>query len=136
MPATPSRWSTNLPDAPELLEAFVREHIRSAEELATLLLRFRSRKRWWSISEVTHELHLERDNARRALERLSGAFLEVRIEADVWFRFRTLNAEREHLTTRLDDVYHRDRTRLMRMIGRGGAARDFSEAFRLKKEEP
>jgi hypothetical protein len=124
------------PDVPEDLEAFIRDHIRSAEELEALLLLYRTTARWWTIDEVTRALHLDSGSARRALERLSGAFLEVRIDADLCFRFATLNAERARLTARLDGAYHRDRTALMQLAGRGGAARDFADAFRLKKEEP
>lgn len=123
------------PDATDVFEAFVRDHIQSAEELETLLLLYRSTERWWTIDEIARELHLDRSSTRRALERLSGPFLEVRLEADVCFRFATLNEERERLTARLDDAYHRDRTALMHLVGRGGAARDFADAFRLKKEE-
>lgn len=118
------------------LEPFVRTHIRSAEELETLLLLFRSRSTWWTAEVAAGALHLDLAAARKALEHLCGAFLEVRIESDVRFRFATLNAEREALTESLERTYHQDRTALMRMIGRGGAARDFADAFRVKEEEP
>jgi len=118
------------------LEPFVRSYIRSAEELETLLLLYRSRTTWWTASAVGNALHLDQPAAGRALESLCGAFLEVRIESDVRFRFATLNAEREALTASLDRAYHQDRTALILWIGRGGAAREFADAFRVKKEEP
>jgi hypothetical protein len=123
-------------ERPEALEAFVRGHIQTAEELEALLLLHRSARRWWTVDEVARALQLERDAARRALERLSGAFLEVRIESDVCFRFAAHNADREQLTARLVAAYHHDRTALLLMIGRRAVAQDFADAFRFKKEGP
>jgi len=118
------------------LDSFVRRYIDSAETLETLLLLFRGRAVWWTAEKAASALHLDRRAALCALERLCGAFLEVKIEGDVCFRFSTLNAEREALTAALDDAYHQDRTALMRLIAGGGAARDFADAFRVKKEDP
>lgn len=120
----------------EALEPFIRTHIHSAEELEALLLLFRTSGRWWSAEEAARALHLDPVKARRALERLCGAFLEVKLDAEVFFRFSTLNAERERMTARLDRAYHGDRSALMKMVSARGAARDFADAFRLKKEEP
>jgi hypothetical protein len=121
----------------ETLEPFVRRHIDSAETLETLLLLFRAQTAWWTAGKAAAALHLERAVVRNSLERLSGAFLEVKTSGDdVCFRFATLNAEREALTAALERAYHDDRTALLRMIAHGGAARDFADAFRVKEEEP
>lgn len=120
---------------PEDVEPFVRGHVRSIEELEALLLLYRSRTRWWTAEEVGEALHLAPSAARPALERLCGAFLEVRIESEVRFRFATLNADRERLTAGLAQAYHQDRSSVLQMLGRPRAARDFADAFRLKEEE-
>ena len=119
-----------------ILEMFIRAHVHSAEELEVLLLLFRSAGRWWSADAVGEALHLDRGNARGALEALCGAFLDVRLETEVLFRFATLNAERERLTARLAEAYRQDRTALLQIVAGHGAARDFADAFRLRKEEP
>jgi hypothetical protein len=117
------------------LEAFVRSHVRSAEELEALLLLFRDPARSWRVWEVAQALRLQPDAARRALERLSGAFLEVRIENELRFRFATLNSGRERLTASLERAYQGDRSWLMRLVGGAGSARDFADAFRLRKDD-
>jgi hypothetical protein len=120
----------------EPLEPFIRAHVHSAEELEALLLLYRSSDRWWSDKEAAHALHLDTVKARRALEALCGAFLAVKLESEVLFRFATLNVQRERLTARLAEAYQEDRTALMLMVSGQGPARSFADAFRLKKEEP
>jgi hypothetical protein len=118
------------------LEPFIRAHVHSAEELEVLLLLFRTAGAWWSAAAIAQALNLEKDGVRRALEGLCGAFLEVRFGSEVRFRFSTLNAQRERLTARLAEAYHRDRSALMQIVNVQGAARQFSDAVRLKKDEP
>jgi hypothetical protein len=120
----------------DTLEPFIRAHVHSAEELEALVLLFCSAGAWWSPEAVAQVLHLEREKARRVLEALCGAFLDVRLETEVLFRFATLNAERERLTARLAEAYHRDRTGLMQIVSAPGTTRQLADALRVKKEEP
>jgi hypothetical protein len=118
------------------VERFVQEHLRSMEEIEILLLLYRSPARWWNGEEVATALHMTYEASRRGLERLSGAFFDVRFESQVCFRFSARNADRESLTERLDAAYHRNRSALLEILGRDRrAARDFADAFRLRKKE-
>jgi hypothetical protein len=118
------------------LQRFILEHVRSPEELDVLLLLFRAAGYWHSAADVAKRLYLTVGAAGRALERLSGAFLDVRIEGEVRFRFATKNSEREHLTARLAEAYRDNRTWVMQLVSRLGAAQDFADAFRLKEKKP
>src|SRR5687768_12452574 len=91
------------------LERFILHYVRSLEELDMLLLLFRMRDRWWSREDVAAALHMDSEVARRGLERLSGAFFDVRVEGQICFRFSAHNSERETLTAQLDAAYHTDR---------------------------
>jgi hypothetical protein len=76
------------------------------------------------------------NSAHRALERLAGTFLDVRIEGDLSFRFSGVSPEREDLTAQLERAYRERRGWVIELVTRSGAARAFADAFRLKGGEP
>jgi hypothetical protein len=118
------------------LRRFVLDHVRSPEELDVLLLLFRTPDAWCTAADVAARLYLSTESAGRALERLSGAFLDVRIEGQVRFRFSTRNSERERMTARLADAYRENRAWLMQIVSRPNTAQEFADAFRLKEKKP
>jgi hypothetical protein len=118
------------------VERFVLQYVRSPEELDILLLLFRAPGRWWSAGDVAAVLHLNAEIARCGLERLSGAFLDVRVESQICFRFSAHNCQRDALTAQLEATYHTDRGWLMSLFGnQRRAVMDFADAFRLRKED-
>jgi len=71
----------------------------------------------------------------RSLERLAGAFLEVSLTDDICFRFSPHNVELQAQTEALEVAYAQQRTALIRLIMAGRFARDFADAFKLRRRE-
>jgi hypothetical protein len=61
---------------------FLRESIRSVDELETILLLHRDTSRWWSAEQIADVLMMRAEVAARALECLAGRnLLDVRVGA-------------------------------------------------------
>ena len=61
---------------------FLRESIRSLDELETILLLHRDTSRWWSAEQIAETLSLRAEVVARALESLAGRnLLDVRVGA-------------------------------------------------------
>jgi hypothetical protein len=120
---------------PRRLREFLALHLGSVEEVEILLLLWRTKERWWRADEVGAQLHLGESTARTRLEKLSGHFLDVRVAGDVCFRYSPGNQEREERTAELAAAYEEHRTDVIGLVMSGRSARDFADAFRLKKED-
>lgn len=117
------------------LRDFITDHFVTAEEVEILLMVWRGGDRWWRASDVAAGLHLTEAQVRHRLEQLSGRFLEVRVTADVRFRFAPNHPERQARVSELAAAYKEHRTDVIGLILAGRSARHFADAFRLKKQE-
>jgi hypothetical protein len=125
------------PEAPlsRRLGRFVSQHLSSVEDLEVLLFLWRMRARWWRAADTATQLHIAEPIVMRSLERLAGAFLEVRLTDDICFRFSPDNIELQAQTEALEVAYAQQRTALIRLIMAGRSARDFADAFKLRRRE-
>jgi hypothetical protein len=117
------------------LGRFVSQHLSSVEDLEVLLFLWRTKGRWWRATDTATQLHIAEPTVMRSLERLAGAFLEVRLTDDICFRFNPDNVEIQEQTDALDVAYAQQRTALIRLIMAGRSAREFADAFKLRRRQ-
>lgn len=120
---------------PRNLRHFVAQHFLATEDIEVLLLLWRDPSVWWTSTGAANALNLADSIVRPRLEQLSGRFLEVRVTADVRFRFSPGNMQREKLVADLATAYRERRMDVVAALVSGRSARHFADAFRLKREE-
>jgi hypothetical protein len=82
--------------------AFLRESIRSVDELDTILLLHRDASRWWNAEQIAEALAMNAAVASRALEALAGRnLLDVRVGGSLAYCCSPVD---DHLFEALADV--------------------------------
>ena len=82
--------------------AFLRESIRSVDELETILLLHGDSSRWWSAEQIARTLGMPADAAARALEALAARnLLDVRVGESLTYCWAPLQ---DHLLDTLREV--------------------------------
>ena len=126
-------WSLGKNKLPAAVQNLIEHHLHSASDVDALLLLHRV-DRGWTAAGVSKELRLNIDQANSILARLSRTGL-LREEGDS-FRFQPRDPALAEAVAVLAALYPAYRFAVVSLIyPPGGPARDFSEAFRLRKED-
>ncbi len=117
---------------------FLERRIDNVEQLEILLLLQHRSERSWSPARVADALQLTTRAAAAQLEALGQRnLLDVRIGADVLYRFSPATPELSEVVARMVEAYRDHRTEMLKIVTarRLRALRDFSDAFRLGQDE-
>jgi DNA-binding IclR family transcriptional regulator len=118
--------------------AFAESYVASVDELVVLLALAES-TRWWDAKMLARELGMPPVTAGRILDHLAGRnFLDIRVTDDVRYQFRPASAELSRAVTEFTDAYRRHPAEVMRTVVRKSSdrsARDFADAFRIRRDE-
>ena len=118
---------------PAAVQNLIEQHLHSASDVDTLLLLHRS-DRGWTAAGVARELRLNVDQAATILTRLSQNGL-LGEEGDS-FRFHPRDPSLVEAVAALAQLYPAYRFAVVSLIyPPSRPVRDFSEAFRLRKED-
>ena len=117
-------------------EHFLAERVDSVQHLEVLLLLQRHADRWWTARGVADDIGGDAGSVARTLDDLCAQnLLDVRVAQDVLFKF----APRPRDTAALRDVADAYRSRRMVVLQflsrRLESARDFADAFRLRRRK-
>ena len=123
---------------PEHVLGFVREHVRTVEELHLLIALFHSGDRWFDAASAARELNLTVSQAGAALDHLAKHnLLDIRITGDVRYQFRPGNPALGEAVAACIDAYRRHPLALLQVVT--GTARrsirDFADAFRIRSHD-
>ena len=121
-------------ELPRSVQKLIAQHFQSAAEVETLLLLFRD-PRGWDASGVARELRFDPDHAAAILARLSRRGL-LREEGRSYC-FDPRDPEEAQAVAKLAELYPTYRVAVVSMIyGRPtGPIRDFSDAFRVRRDD-
>jgi hypothetical protein len=121
---------------PEELRRFVRSSFRSVLQLEGLLLVASDTERWWSAAEVNRHVRASEQACLVQLESLSTlGLLESSGEGSgKLFRFGSQDAELRAMVEALR-VFHGQRYHALIDLIYADRAREFAEAFRLRKKD-
>ena len=117
------------------LENFVAVHVGSVVTLEALMLLRSSRPRVWSAGALSRELRIDGRSAAGELDALLRAGL-IESADPASYRYATHPPEREAILEELERAYAQRRVSLVGLIYAAprDPARDFAEAFRVRKE--
>jgi hypothetical protein len=124
---------------PEKVRRFIVDHINSVESLEILLLLFADAGREWNASEVSRTLYTRLESAAAQLQALHRAKLLLAIEGgeSPKYRFHAASPEADTVVE-LEKIYKARRVSVISFIYSKPTdpLRAFSDAFRLRKDEP
>jgi len=104
---------------PVPLARFAAAHLGSLEDLRVLALCVEQRDRWHDAPAIARTLGMARGAARAALDHLArNNLLDIRITADMRYRFRPGTSELESQALALVDAYRRNPVQASDAIGR------------------
>lgn len=121
----------------EQIDRFIVEEIDSVPQLEALLLIWTRRPRIWTSADLGRELYVSADVAHDILRDLvKRRFIVETEEKTGCYALRLRSAEMEDMLAALEKVYRRELVRVSNLIHEKSsrALRDFSSAFRFKKE--
>jgi hypothetical protein len=119
------------------LERFIRQEIRSIEQLEVLLLLSSKPEKWWSETEVFDVIRSSLLSVRDRLAELSAAGLLKRLDVHpLAYRCAPNTPERTRLIDELAEAYHRSRLAVIDAIYRPQTpASELARAFKIKRKE-
>lgn len=122
--------------SPEVL-AFLADHITTAEQLELLVRLVDGRDRWWDAAAAARELGISERDAHAALDHLAKQnLLDIRITAEVRYQFQPgSEALRAAALASAEALRRRPMKVFEAIAGRRRAARDFADAFRLRRHD-
>ena len=122
--------------SPEVL-AFLADHITTAEQLELLVRLVDGRDRWWDAAAAARELGISERDAHAALDHLAKHnLLDIRITAEVRYQFHPgTEALRAAALASTDALRRRPMKVFEAIAARRRAARDFADAFRLRRHD-
>jgi len=123
---------------PLAVRRFLERRIDNVEQLEILLLLQRRADRGWTAAQVADALQLTPRAAADQLEALGRRNLfDVRISADVVYRFSPATPELSGIVGQVMEAYRESRADVLHLVTgrRFRALRDFSDAFRLGEDE-
>lgn len=128
-----SRGLTNV------VAAFLRDHIRNADDLHLLVAMAGDEQRWWDETTVASELFMSRSRARSTLEHLAAHnLLEIRVTGDVRYQFAPGISELRDAAITTVAAYRQNPAAVLHAIAapqpRRGV-RAFAEAFRIRRHD-
>lgn len=123
-------------DIPVELKTFLRERIRSYEDLELLALFHKSAPRAWRADAVARQLNVAKSVASEAIEHLrGGALLELVTDGEeTAFRFSPSTPELARLAGQLIDLFDNERLALVKSMNENAVGRMRSGVRRLLLE--
>jgi hypothetical protein len=122
----------------QAVDTFVRQHIRTADDLELLLALANASDRWWDEGSLAGELGIDKATARRGLEHFaSHNLLEIRVTESVRYQYRPGTQELDEQVRSFLDAYRVNPARIWRLVlevGERRGVRDFAEAFRIRRK--
>jgi DNA-binding MarR family transcriptional regulator len=116
---------------------FIFENIESVPQLEALMLLWNSRPVGWTLEELSSRLYVPAESVEALLRDLVRLNLIAKVEgAPVKYRYLAGAEQQDRLMAEVDLQYRRDLVRISTMIHSkaSAAVREFSRAFRFKKE--
>lgn len=116
---------------------FIYENIESVPQLEALMLLWNSRPVGWTAEELASRLYVPEETVEALLRDLVRLNMIARVEgAPVKYRYHAGAEQQDRLMAEVDSQYRRDLVRISTMIHSKAsqAVREFSRAFRFKKE--
>jgi hypothetical protein len=123
---------------PEEVRRFVGDEIHSVEQLEILLGLHRQPSEWWTPDRMADELRTSRASvATRLAEMTERGLIEVDPDGELRYRYRPKKPDTERVVQLLERLYVERRVSLITLIFSKplDSIRDFSDAFRFRKEE-
>jgi len=120
------------------VRAFVRDHIRSLEQLEVLLLLLRDGTRWWSAEAAAEELGMTSASAAARLEEMASRnLLDVRISEQLFFRYAPVSPALDAAVRETARAYKEEPVAVTSAIYSQPVdeIRAFADAFRIRKKE-
>jgi DNA-binding IclR family transcriptional regulator len=118
--------------------AFAESYVGSVDELAALMAVAES-SRWWDAPMLARELGILPATARRLLDQfVARGLLDIRVTDDVRYQFRPTSPELDNTVLALADAYRRHPAAVIRTVlgkSRDRSARDFADAFRIRRDD-
>jgi hypothetical protein len=130
-----------LPDGVRLpagVRSFLRDHIRSLEELEILVLLQKDAERWWSAEGVAEELGTPRVVAATRLEEMAArSLLDVRISEQLFFRYAPASPALDTVARDAARAYKEKPAMVATAIDSRAVdeIRAFADAFRIRRKE-
>jgi hypothetical protein len=124
--------------APASVEQFARTFFRSIDDLQVFAACLDNSERWWDSVAMAREVGITEAAARKALDRLArGNLLDIRLTADVRYRFGPGTQELETHAAAFAAAYRKDPATIVRLIARAlpSSLRDFADAFRITRDD-
>lgn len=116
---------------------FILENIDSVPHLEALMLLWNNRPVGWTKEELASRLYVETRNSDEVLNDLVRPDLVTKTgDAPPKYSYNARSKELNELMEQVDSIYRRDLVRISTMIHSkaSSAVREFSRAFRFKKE--
>jgi hypothetical protein len=123
-------------DLPDVVRRFLARHIDCVEQLEILVFLRRTSSQFFSADSIARSLNLNEARVAVCLESLARhGLLDVRLAADVVYRFSPVPAMAPEVDTTAE-AYSERRSTVVAFVAsrRRKALKDFSDAFRLKKD--
>lgn len=124
---------------PEDVRRFLLDEIRSVAHLEILLQLHARPSEWWSADHMAAELRMSSQAVLDRMEEMAArGLLETRTADGRSFRYGPVRPELERAVAALARLYRDWRVSIIELIfaKRVDPVREFSEAFRIRKEEP
>jgi hypothetical protein len=126
------------PDISNEVQAFIKEHVRSIEQLEVLLLLHRDPARRWTAGELSNTLYISSEAAAHRLEDFCARGFCTRDASDPQRYFYNPQLTRYDTVIRdLRSEYEQRRVRVINLIFSNpiDQLRSFSDAFKFRKDE-
>jgi hypothetical protein len=124
---------------PAAVAAFIAAHLRTIDDLHLLVATSSERNRWWDADAVARELTIDEAEARRLLEHLAGQnLLDIRLTDDVRYQYKPGTRQLAQEAQACLEAYRSNPAAVWRALVRarsGASARDFADAFRIKRDD-
>lgn len=121
---------------PDEVEAFIREHIHSIEQLEVLLLLKRSPNEVWSAELVARELRIDAESAARRIEDLVGRGLIGSASFTDRYCYAPKSPELDRCVEGLTRAYGDRRVSVIALIfTKPDPAQSFADAFRVRESK-
>lgn len=120
------------------VRTFVRDHIRSPEQLEILLLLLKDDRHWWSAEAVSQELGTTSASAAARLEEMASRnLLDVRISEQLCFRYAPVSPALDVVVRETARAYKEKPVAVTTAIYSQPVdeIRAFADAFRIRKKE-
>jgi hypothetical protein len=123
---------------PADIRSFLRDHIRSLEQLEILILLQRNGERWWSAAKVAEELRTSAASTASRLEEMASRnLLDVRIAEQLVYRYAPVSPALEAAARETVRLYKEKPVTVTAAIYSQAVdeIRAFADAFRIRGKE-